>query len=74
MPLVDEMEAELRIYWKISKDARDAAFRGDEADKAELADEFVSFGNHVISPTLRARCLADAAALRPSGRNLASGA
>jgi hypothetical protein len=63
MRRVDEMEAELRLFWRISKEAREST---DEADAAELADELDAFGQHVEWPKLRARCLAEAAELTPA--------
>lgn len=68
MQRVDEKEAELRLFWRISKEAREAArTSADEADIRELVEELDSFGRHVDWPMLRNRCLAAAADLAPPG-------
>lgn len=69
MPRTAEMEAELRLFWRISKEARETArLCPDESDVRELADELNAFGNHINWPTLRNRCLAAAAEIAPPGR------
>lgn len=63
------MEAELRLFWRISKEARETVrLYPDETDVRELADELNAFGQHVVWPTLRGRCLTAAVELAPPGR------